>query len=129
MLHYSCDLCKRAIDPHADVRHVVKIEVFAAIDDVQTCGCEDVTEDDADHLESMHDLLERLDDCPELEASRLDDPGLDDSAVDGIAADGRAADEPETRSLRFDLCDDCRRRFLRNPLGVKPGKQFDFSNN
>jgi hypothetical protein len=114
MIHYSCDLCKRVIDPHADTRHIVKIEVFTAIDDVQACGCDAVSEDEADHLESMHDLLERLDECAELETGRLDD------------ADG---DEPETRTLRFDLCDDCRRRFLKNPLGVKPGKQFDFSNN
>jgi len=119
MLHYSCDLCKRAIDPHADVRHVVKIEVFTAIEDEQACGCEELVDDDADHLESMHDLLERLDDCPELDAAQLDETGLE----------GKAVDEPETRSLRFDLCDDCRRRFLKNPLGVKPGKQFDFSNN
>jgi hypothetical protein len=31
--------------------------------------------------------------------------------------------------MRFDLCDACRQRFVKNPLGVKPGKQLDFSNN
>ena len=65
-------------------------------------------------LELPVDLLERLDECTDGEAGRLDDADIA---------------EPETRTLRFDLCEDCRRRFLRNPLGGKPGKQFDFSNN
>jgi hypothetical protein len=104
MLHYSCDLCKRSIDPHADVRHVVKIEVFQALDDEQVCGCDTASAvDDADHLDDVQDMLERLDDVGMLDV--------------------------DTQSLRFDLCDDCRRKFLRNPLGVKPGKQHDFSNN
>jgi hypothetical protein len=34
-----------------------------------------------------------------------------------------------TRSMRFDLCDACRQSFVKNPLGMKPGKHFDFSNN
>jgi hypothetical protein len=31
--------------------------------------------------------------------------------------------------MRFDLCDACRQRFVKNPLGVKSGKTLDFSNN
>jgi len=106
MLHFSCDACKRPIDPQTGTRHVVKIEVFAAIEDDHACGCDaDPSEsDDADHLEEMQDLLERLDDVGD---------GLDD----------------DTRSMRFDLCDDCRRKFVRNPLGLKKGKQLDFSQN
>jgi hypothetical protein len=108
MLHYSCDVCKRPIDPHADVRHVVKIEVFPAVED-DPCSCSDLEDfgDEADHLEEMQELLEQLDDC--------DDPR--------VAADATA------RSLRFDLCDACRQQFLKNPLGLKSGKQLDFSNN
>jgi hypothetical protein len=107
MLHYSCDVCKRPINSATDVRHVVKIEVFPAIDD-QECGCQDTdgAASDVDHLEDMQDLLECLDDG--------DTSGLDDS----------------TRSLRFDLCDACRQRFVKNPLGImKTGTQLDFSNN
>lgn len=106
MLHYSCDICKRPITLGTDVRHVVKIEVFPAVED-QACGCQegDAVPADADHLDDMQDLLERLDE------SDLTD--LDDS----------------TRSLRFDLCDACRQRFVKNPLGMKSGKQLDFSNN
>jgi hypothetical protein len=55
----------------------------------------------------MQDLLEQLDDC--------DDP--------------RVAAEANARSMRFDLCDACRQRFVKNPLGLKSGKQLDFSNN
>lgn len=109
MLHYSCDVCKRPIDTQADVRHVVKIEVFAAVEDegeaCQGC-CGGDRSDEADHLEEMQELLERLDehDCAGL---------LDEGTV----------------SMRFDLCDACRQRFLRNPLGAKTAKHFNFSQN
>ena len=112
MLHYSCDICKRPIDTHADVHHVVKIEVFPAVDDVADHGCcqgngpHVASHEDADHLEEMQDMLERLDE-EDLPA------GLADGA----------------RSMRFDLCDACRQRFVKNPLGVKSGKTLDFSNN
>lgn len=108
MLHYSCDLCKRAIDSHADVRHVVKIEVFQAVEEGSngpsgSC-CED--REDDDHLEEMQELLE----------------GLDDHECAGLLDD-------RTVSLRFDLCDSCRQRFVKNPLGMKTGKKLDFSQN
>lgn len=102
MLHYSCDLCKRPIDVKRDVRHVVKIEVFPAVEDVDA----DVELADIDNLEEMHDLLE----------------SLDDTTADETA-------DAATRALRFDLCDSCRQRYLKNPLGAKSAKQFNFSNN
>ena len=107
MLHYSCDVCKRPIHPQVDVRHVVRIEVFPAVED-DLCGCQalDDLDEEGDHLEEMEDLLERLDDC--------DDPRMAEDA---------------TRSMRFDLCDACRQRFVKNPLGLKSGKQLDFSPN
>ena len=106
MLHYSCDLCQRPIDPQLGIRHVVKISVFPAVethDDEFTSCCEGACED---HLDDMQDLLERLEE-QDLAAF------LDDG----------------TRSLRFDLCDTCRQRFLRNPLGTKPNKSLTFSDN
>lgn len=108
MLHYSCDICKRPIDTHSGMHYVVKIEVFPAVEDIADHGCCDGNgqQDDADHLDDMQDMLERLDD-EELAA------GLSDGA----------------RSMRFDLCDCCHQRFVKNPLGVKPGKHLDFSNN
>ena len=101
MLHYSCDACKRPIHPQNDVRHVVKIEVFPAVEDLPSSPTG--LTDEADHLDAMHEILERMGD---------DDLPFDDG----------------TRSLRFDLCDACRQRFVKNPLGFKTGKHFDFSN-
>jgi hypothetical protein len=109
MLHYSCDVCKRPIDTQADVRHVVKIEVFQAMDDAGACNaaqCCGERGDEADHLEEMQELLERL----------------DDQECGGLLDEG-------TIAMRFDLCDACRQRFLRNPLGVKTSKNFNFSQN
>ena len=107
VLHYSCDLCQRPIDPAVCIRHVVKINVFPAVDsqneEDSLAGSETLGDD---HLDDMHDLLERLEE-QDLAAF------LDDG----------------TRSLRFDLCDACRQRFLRNPLGIQPNKSFTFSDN
>lgn len=102
MLHYSCDACKRPIHPHNDVRHVVKIEVFPAVEDMSESSS--AMAEEADHLDAMHEILERMGE---------EDLPFDDGA----------------RSLRFDLCDACRQRFVKNPLGIKTGKQLDFSNN
>ena len=107
MLHYSCDLCQRPIDPQLGLRHVVKISVFPAVQGEPDELCEgDAAAMCDDHLENMHDLLERMEE-QDLAAF------LDDGS----------------RSLRFDLCDACRQRFLRNPLGAKPNKSFSFSQN
>jgi DNA-binding GntR family transcriptional regulator len=109
MLHYSCDLCKRPIDTATDIRHVVKIEVFQAVEEGAANGCcGDQTEDAADHLEDMQDLLESIDERDLHGAGDFNDA---------------------TQSLRFDLCDACRQRFLKNPLGIKTGKKLDFSQN
>ena len=110
MLHYSCDVCKRPIDAHADVRHVVKIEVFPAVEEasIDSCCHGDPAGAEADHLEAMQELLEQMADN---------------------GADHDLSGDDGTRSMRFDLCDACRQRFVKNPLGMKPGKHFDFSNN
>ena len=58
MIRYSCDLCRRELDPQDDLRYVVKIEVYAAFDPAATDG----EEDDRDHLEEIQDILERMED-------------------------------------------------------------------
>ena len=103
MIQYSCDLCKRPLNPRDDLRYVVKIEVFAALDPAAA----DDDEDDRDHLEEIQEALERL----------------ADSAGDDIGED-------VYQQLRFDLCPECRRRFIKNPLGrAKAVKAFGFSTN
>ena len=91
MLHYSCDMCKRPIDICCEPRHVVKMDVFQAIDDSSDeCGGSD---DEFDHLDDVQDLLQRID---EQELEMLE--------------------EEVTRTLRFDLCDECHRESSRGAL-------------
>ncbi|MFZ5832120.1 MAG: hypothetical protein ACOY3P_18715 [Planctomycetota bacterium] len=103
MIRYSCDLCGCELDPKGDLRYVVKMEVFAAFDPVAS----DDEEDDRDHLEELQDILERAEDV----------------ADDQIGED-------VYQQMRFDLCPECRKRFLKNPLGREPVKAvFGFSAN
>jgi hypothetical protein len=102
MIRYSCDLCKREIDPDDDLRYVVKIEVYAAFDP----GADDRDSADCDHLEEIQDILERM----------------EDSASDEIGDD-------VYQQLRFDLCPECRKKFIKNTLGRKTAKAFGFSTN
>jgi hypothetical protein len=105
MIRYSCDLCKRELDPGKDLRYVAKIGVFAAFDPTST----DEDSDDREHLQEIQDILERLD---------SNDQMSDDQAGDELY-----------HELRFDLCPDCRKRFLKNPLGRESVRAFDFSEN
>jgi len=100
MVHYTCDLCHRSLDPSTDLRYVVRIEVFPALDPPQT----EEWEDDRDHLVEIQESLEGND----SDTDQYQDP---------------------YQELRFDLCPDCRKRFARDPLGRDVLKQFDFSPN
>jgi len=102
MIRYSCDLCKRTLDPEEDIRYVVKMEVFAAFDPLTA----DPYDDDRDHLEEIQDILERLGDS--------DDDQIGDDVY---------------QQLRFDLCSECRKKFVENPLGREVAKAFGFSEN
>jgi hypothetical protein len=101
MISYSCDLCKRKLDPQEDLRYVVKIEISAAFD---PAGVEE--EDDRDYLEEIQEILERL----------------EDSQGEGVGEDVH-------QELRFDLCPECRKKFLKNPLGRENAKLLGFSEN
>lgn len=103
MIHYVCDVCKNTLDPEHDLRYVVRMEVYAAISD--SPGSID---GDRDHLEEIHDVLERLDDLGPSEAPLGEDV---------------------YQQLRFDLCSECRKKFLRDPLGRRLIGQLDFSKN
>ena len=52
MIHHSCDLCKRLIDTEQDVRYVVKMEVYAALDPAL-----DKADDDRDGLEEVQEMM------------------------------------------------------------------------
>lgn len=101
MIHYTCDGCGRSIDSTREMRHVVRVEVYAALD-----PSDDELEDDRDHLQEIQDLLERLDDD-----------------------DHDAVGEEVYHQQRFDLCSECRRRYVKNPLGRMTTEHLGFSQN
>lgn len=101
MIHFTCDMCKCELDVEEGLRYVVRVEVYAAMD----ATAEDLA-DERDHLEEIQDILERIDD----------------------EQDERVGDDVY-QQLRFDLCPSCRRKFLKNPLGVEAAKYLNFSKN
>jgi hypothetical protein len=100
MIHYSCDLCKRKLDPSEGLHYVVKLEVIAAADPQEDTGIDE----DRDYLREMHEMLER-------------------TGEDGATPFGDQAHQ----QLRFDLCPTCCKKYLKNPLGREV--QFEFSKN
>lgn len=102
MIHYSCDRCKRPMDPDEELRYVVKIEVQAAMEPLYP----EEVEDDRDHLQEVQEILERMDD----------------------EADENIGDDIYQRR-RYDLCPQCYRKFMQNPLGRELKKQLGFSQN
>lgn len=105
MLHVTCDLCGQELRAGQD-HYVVKIEVFAQHDPAQLIEA-DLEED---HIEAVSQLLRELD---------------EDEIAEAI--------QPSRHQLRYDLCSECRQRYLDNPLHkelVKDAAQkFDFSEN
>jgi hypothetical protein len=101
MLRVICDGCGKELRAGED-HHVVKIEVYAAHDPAE------LTEDDLDedHMEAVSQLIRELEDLDEP-------PDL----------------EPPSRQMRYDLCGDCRKRYLRDPLGKESAPKFHFSKN
>ncbi|MCA9153976.1 MAG: hypothetical protein R3C99_08290 [Pirellulaceae bacterium] len=102
MIHYSCDRCKRMMDPDEDQRYVVRIEVHAAMEPLDL----DELEDDRDHLMEIQEILERLEDdeC---------DPVGDEAY----------------QNRHYDLCPECYRDYIKNPLGRDLPVQIGFSDN
>jgi hypothetical protein len=92
-------MCKRPLEADDDLRYVVKLEVYAAFDPLEL-------DDDRDNLQEIHEILERMDD-----------------------SDGQEIGDDVYEQMRFDLCPECRKRFLKNPLGRRAAEQFDFSKN
>jgi hypothetical protein len=102
MIHYTCDRCQRTLDSSGDLRYVVKLEIYAAMEPLEV----DQAEDDRDHLVEIQEILERL------EAGQSPEVGQD-----------------VYQKQRYDLCPDCYRRYIRNPLGSEVGAEFGFSPN
>src|SRR6478609_3316060 len=101
MIHFTCDRCKREIDPDLELRYVVRLEVQAMME-----PCEVDVQDDRDHLLEIQEVLERMDD--------LNDDNIGDDVY---------------QRRRFDLCPACYRKYIKNPLGREPAHHLNFSKN
>ena len=103
MLHVTCDLCGKELAPGEDHRYVVKMEVFAAHDPAK------ITEADLDddHMEAVSQILRDTEES-------ISDPN------EGA---------PAYKNLRYDLCPQCHKKFVRDPLCKEAAQKFDFSEN
>lgn len=100
MVHYSCDRCGRSL---SHKRFIVKLEVLPA----PGCGELNGGDLDLDHLQQVAELLDETE-------SPAGSPVLD---------------EFSSQYKQFDLCPECRRKFLENPLGDGPNRRHRFSSN
>ena len=78
------------------------MEIYAAFDPTAV----DEDDDDRDHLQEIQEILERLGD-----------------------AESDQIGEDVYQRMRFDLCPECRKKFLTNPLGRESAKILNFSEN
>ena len=101
MIHYSCDRCKQSIELDEEIRYSVKVEVQVALD-----SSEFETNEDREHLEELNEILERLDDSEKEEISQF-----------------------AYQVRRFDLCSDCHREYIQNPLAIDSAARVGFSEN
>lgn len=85
----SCDACGRGLLLHSNVRYEVKIEVRAAYDPLE------ITRADLEK-DLRAEIRKTLEECRRRSPEELENEVY--------------------RSFRFDLCPDCRRRYLKNPL-------------
>ncbi|MGB0761304.1 MAG: hypothetical protein ACPGPS_17300 [Rubripirellula sp.] len=102
MIHYICDRCKRQINTDSQTRFIVQIDIQTASSDL-----EPEFEDDVDHLNELHQILE----------------GMNEPVVESDEA------AETSHHGRYDLCPECHRQFLKNPLGRDAVLALGFSNN
>ena len=100
MIHFTCDRCKRVIDPEQELRYVVRMEIEAVMDPIH----ENEPQDDRDHLLEIDEILER------------------------VEAEEVAAEEVHHKR-RYDLCPQCYRKFAANPLAREKKTTLGFSHN
>ena len=98
MMQLTCDLCGKTLLIDEDVRYIVNIEVFAAYDPME------LTEEDLrkDYRKELQELVRRM---------RQMDP---EKAQDSVY-----------RKFEFQLCPPCQRRYLKDPLGRRLGREHD----
>jgi hypothetical protein len=103
MVHFTCDLCGKELFPEDGRRYVVKMEIYAAHDPAELTEA-DLDQDHMDEVSQM--LMEQ----------ETDEPDPDEIA-------------PAYKKLRYDLCAECHKKFLRDPLNKESAQKFHFSEN
>lgn len=100
MIHYSCDRCHRKIDAQ-EIRYSVRIQIQAALD-----PDEPDMDDDRDHLVELKGILDQLED-----------------------ADYEEISQTAYQRCHYDLCTECHRQFVKNPLSMDSSANLEFSDN
>ena len=101
MIHFSCDRCHRAIAAD-ELRFTVTIEIQVAVDDESAAG-ESLP---ADEMEVLHEVLDELNDEEREEVNRF-----------------------AYQQQQHDLCLECQREYIANPLGCEQSTRVGFSEN
>jgi hypothetical protein len=100
MIQYSCDRCHRKIDAQ-EIRFSVGIQIQAALD-----PNEPEMDDDRDHLVELQGILNQMED-----------------------ADYEEISQAAFHRCHYDLCSDCHRQFVKNPLATDTNANLEFSDN
>jgi hypothetical protein len=100
MVLISCDLCGKEIQPETERYYVVRMEVL-------TRGKTELADEDLseDNLEAVSQLIQDADE---------DDLGYQDV--------------PVKQTMKFDLCPNCRSKYVKDPLN-RESFSLDFSSN
>jgi len=118
MIHYTCDRCKRAIDPETEARYIVEIDVRLA----STVQPRHHEADDLDQLAELHEQLER--------ENKAEIGSVLEDVVDAEAAtESLFLEDVEDGPEQYDLCHQCHQAFTSNPLGREITVGYGFSNN
>jgi hypothetical protein len=96
--HLTCDLCDKALLVDEDARYEVRIQVYAAYDPLELTP-DDLAQDTADQIRRLVAQLE----------------GMDPQEVE----------DSVYKEFLFDLCPDCQRRYIRDPLPRHPEDKAD----
>ena len=105
MRHFSCDGCGKDLTEGFGGRYVVRVDAHASHDPSE------LTEFDldSDAIEETAALLTALD--------------------DGLIEDGELAPLPSRAAMEYDMCPNCFRNYLKDPLGRMARPTWAFSTN
>ena len=101
MIHFSCDRCNRAI-AEDELRFTVTIEIQIAVEDEPFAG----EELPAEEMEVLHEVLDELNEEEREEVNQF-----------------------AYQQRQHDLCLECQREYIANPLGCEQITRVGFSEN